>query len=82
MQTRDHLFQACTEWKAQRKILRAEVQEESGKGKRWFKIRDLLSDGSCSQAVLDFLSTTDVGRLVPVEEDARSEASEWERRER
>jgi len=37
--------------------------------------------------VLDFLSTTDVGRLAPapVEEDAQSEASEWEvweRRER
>jgi len=33
---------------------------------------------------LDFLSTTDVGRLVPVlaEEDAESEASEWEPRER
>ena len=34
----------------------------------------------CSQAVLDFLSTTDVGRLVPAEEDAGSEASEWELR--
>jgi hypothetical protein len=37
--------------------------------------------------VLDFLFTTDVGRLVPApaEEDAQSEASEWElweRRER
>jgi hypothetical protein len=32
--------------------------------------------------VLDFLSTTDVGRLVPApaKEDAQSEASEWERR--
>jgi len=32
----------------------------------------------CSQAVPDFLSTTDVGRLVPAEEDAEREASEWE----
>ena len=32
---------------------------------RW-KIRDLLADERCSQAVLDFLSTTDVGRLVPL----------------
>jgi hypothetical protein len=48
---------------------------------RW-KVRDLLADGRCSRAVLDFLSTTDVGRLVPVEEDAQSEASEWELRER
>jgi len=28
------------------------------------------------QAVLDFLSTTDMGRLVPSEEDAGSEVSE------
>jgi hypothetical protein len=33
--------------------------------------------------VLDFLSTTDVGRLVPapVEEEGQREASEWERRQ-
>ena len=35
-------------------------------------------------ARLDFLSTTEVGRLVspPAEEDVQSEASEWELRER
>jgi len=33
MQTRDHLFKAIPEWKAQRKILWAEVQEESGGGR-------------------------------------------------
>ena len=34
--------------------------------------------------MLDFLSSTDVGRLVPPlkEGDSRSQASEWERRER
>jgi len=33
--------------------------------------------------VLDFLTSTDVGKIVPaVEEDAGSEASEWELRER
>jgi len=32
--------------------------------------------------VLDFLSTTDVGRLVLAEEDAGNEVSEWERRGR
>ena len=36
----------------------------------------------CSQAVLDFLSTTDVGRLVSAEEDMGSKVSEWKRRER
>ena len=55
-----------------------------GAGGKWEgkgPVRDLLADGRCSQAALDFLSTTDAGRLVPAEEDAGSEVSEWERRE-
>jgi len=47
---------------------------------RW-KVRYLLADGRCSRAILDSLSTTDVGRLVPAEDDAGSEASGWELRE-
>jgi len=36
----------------------------------------LLADGRCSQAVPDFLSTTDVGPAQPpAEDDAQSEAS-------
>ena len=35
---------------------------------RW-KIRDLLADERCSQAILDFLASTDVGRRVPAEEN-------------
>jgi len=68
----------CPEWKAQQKILWAEVRKESGKWKGRWRIRDLLADGRCSQAVLDFLSTTDVGKLVPA---AGSEVW-WERWER
>ena len=41
-----------------------------------------LADERCSRAELDFLTSTDVGRRVPAEEDAGSEASEWELRER
>jgi hypothetical protein len=84
-QTRDHLFKECAEWKGQQKTLWAEVRKETGKGKNRWKVRDLLADERCSRAVLDFLATTDVGRRVlpaPAEEDARSEASEWELRER
>ena len=58
------------------------MREESGRGKSRFKIQDLPTDGRCSQAVLDFLFTTNVERLVPAEEDVGSEVSEWERRER
>ena len=49
-------------------------------------IAELLADEWCSQAVLVFLATTDVGRTsgLPVADgDAEaSEASEWEDRER
>jgi len=50
-QTRDHLFNACPEWKAQQKILSAEVWKESGRGKSRLKIRGLLADWRCSQAI-------------------------------
>jgi hypothetical protein len=78
------LFKNRPRWKPQQKILWAEVRKESGRGKGQFKVRDLLADARCSRPVLDFLSTTDVGRRVPppVENDAESEASEWELRER
>ena len=45
----------------------------------------LLADGRCGWAVLDILSSTDVGRLVPpLEEEgsAASEVYEWELRKR
>ena len=78
-QTRDHLFKECPEWKPQQKILWAEVKKETGKWKDRWKVRDLLADGRCSRAVLDFLATTDVGKRVPGEEDdAVSAVSELE----
>jgi len=80
IQTREHLFKVCPEWKAQQKILWAEVRKETGKWKSRWKIRDLLADRKCSRAVLDFLSATDVGRRVPAE-DTVSEVSEAELRE-
>ena len=64
----------------------ATVKKETGRWKSQWKIRDLFADPRCSQAILDFLATTQVGRRVPKpdeeEEDAQSEASEWELRER
>ena len=68
----------CPEWKAQQKILWADVRKETG---RW-KIRDLPADERCGRAVLDFLSTTDVGGgRGPAGEGAVSEVSEAELRE-
>ena len=75
-------LQGMPEWKAQQKILWVEVRKESGRRKDRLTIRGLLADVRCSQAVLDFLSTMEVRRLVPPEEDARSEVSEWDLQER
>jgi len=58
------------------------VKEETRKWKGQWKVLDLLADRRCSQAVLGFLSSTDVGRRVPAEEDdAVSAVSELEVRE-
>jgi len=66
----------------QQKILWAKMKKETGRWKSRWKNRDLLADGRCSQAVLDFLTATDVGRRVLTVEDAGSEASKWELQER
>ena len=84
-QTRDHLFKVCPEWEMQQKILWAEVLKETKRWKSRWTVRDLLANERCVRAVLDFLSATDVGRLVPPlgdKGDATSEVSEWELRER
>jgi len=82
-ETRDHLFKECPKRKPQQKILWAEVKKETGRWKDRWKVRDLLADGRCSRAVLDFLSSTDVGSRVPAdaEEEAVSAVSELEVRE-
>ena len=83
-QSRDHLFKVCPKWRTQQTTMWQEVKKETGKWNSRWKIQDLLADQRCSQAVLDFLSSMDVGRTVPPVEvdDAESEASEWELRER
>jgi len=82
-QTRGHLLKECPEWKPQQKILWAKVKNETGRWKDRWKARNLLANARCSRAVLDFLSSTDVGRRVPaeVEEDAVSVVSDLEVRE-
>ena len=79
------ILKECPRWKEQQRTLWREVYKETGRGKRQWKAHELFADQRCSQAILDFLTATDMGRIVPpVEEeaDAGSEASEWELRER
>jgi len=67
----------------QQKILRVEVRKEAGKGKDWWKIRDLLAEERCGWAVLDSLASTEVGRRVPTEGGevvsavSEAEVQEW-----
>jgi len=68
----------------QQKILWVEVQMNAGgRGKRQWTVRDLLADARCSRVVLDFLSSTDLGKREPdeAEEDAVSAVSELKVRE-
>jgi len=83
-QTRDHLLKWCPRWKEQQKTLWREVYKETGRGKRRWRAHELFAEQRCSQALLDFLTTTDVGRIVlPAgeEADAGSEVLEWELQE-
>jgi len=54
------------------------VWKETGKGRERWKVHELFAERTCSQALLDFLCSTDIGKIVPAEEggDAESEASE------
>jgi len=61
----------------------AELRRKTGRGggKERFKIWDLFADERCSQPILVFLSMYH-GRGGGSGEDALSEVSEWELRER
>jgi hypothetical protein len=74
-QTREYCFKVCPAWKEQQGILWAEVRKETGRWKSRWKVQDLLADERCSRAVLDFLATTDVGRLVPAPAEGIRRAS-------
>jgi len=83
----------CPQWKSRQKTLWTTVLEVTRKlpgptrGKDRTTIAELFADERCSQALLDFLATTDVGRtagprVAEEGEEGASEASGWEDRER
>ena len=58
----------------------ARVKTETRKGKRKWRVVDLLADERCSPAVLDFLRTTYIRRAAPpVEENWDSDEEEEDR---
>ena len=75
----------CQRWKEEQKTLWEEVWKETGRGRWRWKAHELFAERGCRQTLLAFLSSTDVGKIVPAVEEADdtgSEASEWELRER
>jgi len=93
IQTREHLFKNCPQWKSQQKTLWATILEKTKqhpgpvRGRDRTKIAELFADERCSRAIMGFLATTDVGKaagllVAAAEEEAGSGASEWENRER
>jgi len=66
---RDPLFKVCREWRMQQKVLWAQVLKETGRWKGQWKIQNLPADQRCSQTVLGYLTSTDVGRTVPAVEE-------------
>jgi len=74
----EHMSKNCPQWKSQQKTLWGTVLEETGdlpdptRGRDRTKNAELFADiERCSQVILDFLTTTDVGRLTgpPVAEE-------------
>jgi len=101
IQTREHLLKNCPQWRSQQKTLWTTVLKETRKlpgptrSKDCTSVAELLADERCSQAVLSFLATTDVGRtsahrwpgmkrMRPVRPQSGKHGQaerEWERRE-
>ena len=81
-QTRDHLFKWCKGWKREQKRLWVDGQKgEHGyegiekvlkKPKISLPMSLVFAEEKCSQALLDFLSVTDVGRISGVAEEAEN----------
>jgi len=67
-QTREHLFKVCTAWRRQQKVLWKEVRVQTKRGRDRFRIADLFADERCTDAILTFLETTNVGRKAREEE--------------
>jgi len=62
-------------WRSQHKGMWAKVKQETGSGKDRWSIAKLFADERCSEALLEFLRTTDVGRMVPGEAAVRRRRS-------
>jgi hypothetical protein len=73
-QSREHLFKHCMHWRKPQSALWQAVKQGSGRGKRNTSMKDLFEDRRCSEVVIQFLRSTEVGcrfRERGLEEDDR-----------
>jgi hypothetical protein len=61
-QLREHLFKHCKHWRKPQNTLWQAVKEASGRGNSNISMKDLFGDRRCSEAVIQFLRSTEVGR--------------------
>jgi ribonuclease HI len=62
VQSREHLFKYCQHWRiAQNELWRA-VKQACGRGRRTTSIKDLFGDRRCSEPIIQFLRSTEIGR--------------------
>jgi hypothetical protein len=61
-QSREHLFKHCKHWRKPQNALWQAVKEASGRGKSNTSMNDLFGDRRCSEAAMQFLRSTEVGR--------------------
>ena len=71
IQTDPGAVQALHPMASQQKAMWAKVEKDTKRGKRRWKMAELFADERCSEAILEFVRTTDVGRK-----------SRWRRRRR
>jgi hypothetical protein len=66
-----NIFKNCSRWTTAQRVLWDEMPAQTGRRKRPPAICQVFVDERCSEAILPFLRSTDVGRLAP--------PADWER---
>jgi hypothetical protein len=61
-QSREHLFKHCKHWRKPQNAHWQAVKQASGRGKSNPSMKDHFGDRRCSEAVIQFLRSTEVGR--------------------
>jgi len=72
-QTRGHLFTWCKRWKKEQEVLWRVIRKVTGvQWRLQLPTSQVFASEECTQALMDFLFVTDVGRVVVAEEEAES----------